>query len=267
MKNELVGKNKHKKKSEKEIQPIQERINNLSIQIKSKEIPINKIITEMKGIQNEEVSFKVNEMLPISYSIAVEPLSSFSEQMSNLIITNEDNVEKKIELFVSSLFSRGSSLHLIPSETITQLTQSIESLMQQSSEIYLTGSFITLPHVKTMDPIHLWKGAKISDELIKNKENYYVLTGAVQGGVFLGYAQNVTNRAASSQEDALNTMGSISAFSYISQGAIPRNTDGNMLQTYYSWKNSLLSDKNSGYPIGFKVRTLEDVLAEIDTTE
>lgn len=264
---------------------------------------INSIDEKIIELYNENNKFfSVEEMLPLDRScVKIEQINSsfFSERMRRLLVRKQDvskqdissdsskSIKKKsknkkndsiitskqkyiakiINDFISELLSQDANSSCLPQNSVSNLIENIDNLLNVEQEVFLIGSFITLSRVRTIDPIKL-KG-QVSEELKKNCKNYYVLTEAVLGAVFIGYGQYIS--ASSRDKDlADNTaMANFSLFSFTSQGAIPKVSlsfqSNNLASIYTSWKEQLQKD-NTGFPIRFKFRELHDILLENNNT-
>ncbi|MBS4166225.1 MULTISPECIES: hypothetical protein [unclassified Neochlamydia] len=255
----------------------QTNLNILNAKINKIKKDYNEVCSNISKLYESRNFFSTEEMLPIDphYSKVkiVADRSFFSEKMSHLVFKKTDttgtDLHKKIERFVSQLFSQDAPSSLLSSGMLGTVTNSIENMLETESQIYLVGSFITLPHVRVMDPIVLRRNATISNTLKEQAREYYVLAEAVLGAVFLGCGKYITGSGQGDKEGVEkpeSLMSKVSMISYISQGAIPRPgkdaEDINMWNVYAQWKQVLLEDPLSGYPIGFKVRELQDVFSE-----
>ena len=246
-----------------------------------------------KTFSNDETPLSVNEMLPIDFTrsvIRIENRSYSSEKTSQTILRKSNDLESKIYTFVSQLKLDNAPSPCINNNTLEQLVSRIDDMLSSKDvEVHLIGSFVTLNRVKTIDPIFLRKGADISPELKKDVDQYYVLTEAVLGGVFIGFGlhcsesekphdvdqkSSIILKSPESEEaiDAKHQVSTIksheaskiSVFSFISQGAIPKVQDRDLWSAYLSWKQGLLDGVYSGYPVAFKVRNLLEILNEND---
>ncbi|KIC72985.1 hypothetical protein DB42_CO00200 [Neochlamydia sp. EPS4] len=255
----------------------QTRLNILNAKINKIKKDYSEVCSKISELYESRNFFSTEEMLPIDphYSKVkiVDERSFFSEKMSHLVFRKTDttgtDLHKKIEMFVSQLFSQDAPSSLLSSSMLGTVTSSIENMLETESQIYLVGSFITLPRVRVMDPVAIRRKATISNALIEQAEQYYVLTEAVLGAVFLGCGKYISGSGQGDKEggkESESLMSKVSMISYISQGAIPRPgkdaEDINMWNVYAQWKQVLLEDPLSGYPIGFKVRELQDVFSE-----
>ncbi len=228
----------------------------------------------------QQEDFSIEEMLPIDTTCSkmrTEHRSFPSEKLEHLIFRSEDSnqIKKRLEEFSFQLFSQNALSNYIPGDTVESIANKIKNLLQTEQQISLVGSFVTLSRVKVMDPIVLRKNAVLSEELKTKSADYYVLTEAVLGGVFIGFGRSILGRGkeggptaenSSEEGEAAKVMSGLSAISFISQGAIPKINsnphDVNMWKIYASWKEILEKDPHSGYPVGFKYKKLEDLLKE-----
>lgn len=210
----------------------------------------------------------IEEMLPIDYNLTKirrEHHSFNSEKMSHLIFRRKDSaqsVSEQVQKFVAQFF-------LQDSEVLDGVVHNIQNMLETESQVCLVGSFITLSRMRTLNPIVLRKNVPLSDNLIKNAADYYVLTGAILGGFFLGVGKHIFGTGEEEQEKGEMTkslMSRLAMVSFISQGAIPIPgkdvEDTNLWNIYREWKKVLKEDKNSGYPIGFKYNELQTILKE-----
>ncbi|BBI18276.1 hypothetical protein [Neochlamydia sp. S13] len=253
----------------------QTRLNIVTAKVNKIKNDYTEVCKEISKLYESRHFFSIEEMLPIdpTYSkVKIEERSFPSEKMSHLVFRKTDagtDLHKKIEVFVSQLFSQDAPSSLLSSSMLGAVTSSIENMLETESQIYLVGSFITLPRVRVMDPIVLRRNATISNTLKEKSGDYYVLTEAVLGAVFLGCGKHLSGGEQGDTQavkEKKSLMSGISTVSYISQGAIPRPgkeaEDVNMWNVYAQWKQVLQEDPLSGYPIGFKFRELQDVLRE-----
>lgn len=230
----------------------------------------------------KEKTPSVEETLPIDSSLSkirTENRSFQSEKMQHLIFRkatanaiDRTQLQEKVNQFVSQLFSESSYSITLPSGAVEGVVNSIENLLDTETQISLVGSFITLPRVITMDPVRIREGSKIGDNLKQNARQYYVLTEAVLGAAFLGIGKSTfVEHKETIEKETINPVSSsfmsrLAMVSFISQGVIPKTskdaTDVNLWSVYTHWKEALQTDFHSGYPIGFKVRKLADILSE-----
>lgn len=170
----------------------------------------------------------------------------------------ESDIKNDVQAFISDLFLEDANQNILPNGSLESLARAIQGICKSNFGAFLIGSFITLNRVRTIDPITLRKGAIISENLKKNAHDYYVLTEAVLGAVFLGVGQWQSE----SRETGMNN---ISMFHFISQGAIPKVSQTfqgcDLGAVYVDWKDKL-ADELTGYPIRFKFRKLADILEE-----
>jgi hypothetical protein len=266
-------------------------INSLNAQIVKLEKQYERVCEEIKLLDDFQ-SLSLEETLPIDPNeseIRIEENISFSsERTDHIYLKRQDSsiVRDQIENFVYRLFSPDISANCLPPSTLEGVISNIEDMLQTESLISLVGSVITLPRVRVLDPIVLRPKAKINEELKKKAKDYCVLTEAILGGVFFGIGKHISGTKSketehedvkTKQEDDNNNnnkkslIASLSMITFISQGAIPKTNshpeDVNLWSVYSQWKEVLLNDIHSGYPIGFKFRELHDVLLEnnIDT--
>ncbi len=191
-----------------------------------------------------------------------------SERLSHVILEQSQEgdtlqmVENEVRGLVNDLFLQDvSSYSFVTTEMLSVLSRRISKMIETSSKVALMGSFITLPKVRIMDPI-LVRQNGISEDLKANATHYNVISEAVLGAVFLGFGKYVeVNTGPATIEQITSTM---SVFSFISQGAIPKVSkefsDMNLWKVYLSWKEILETDPDSGYPIALRARELTDVL-------
>jgi hypothetical protein len=213
--------------------------------------------------------FPIEEPLPLDYKcvqLRNENRSFKYERMNHVLFTSNDHVSSKVKTFVSQLFLQDAP-SLLPG-TLEAMVSNIETVLQTTdARVALIGSFICLERVKVIDPLIIRPNTKLSAELINKSSQYYVLSEAVLGAVFLGIGKDVSIKGeahdiATDQE----RISKLTTVSFISQGVIPKLNpkiqDINLWNVYVDWKEALVSDPHSGYPIGFKVRRLQNVLEE-----
>ena len=218
---------------------------------------------QLKGVS-------INEMLPIDFARSesrIDNRSFPSESESHIVFHNNDKLREHVKTFVSELSLDNGMSPSFSKNKLNQISRQIDAMLtaNQDVAVQLTGSFVTLSRVMTIDPIVIRDVDAISSELKKNAEQYYVLTEAILGGFFLGYGlcSEFEKTLSENQSYLKSSLSKISIFSFISQGAIPKVQDKNLWDTFKNWKQVLMDDIYSGYPIAFKVRKLSDVFNEL----
>lgn len=244
------------------------------------------ILKNLEEIEKEKSDSLVDTVLPIdqkrTYPQYVPNAHSFSEESSRILITKpaKGNIEKEVRAQIDSFINKdlgvpGESSAYLPRKTLDDFAKRITHMLDQSSSVILIGSFITLSRIKRLDPIVLRESA-ISADLIANAHKYYVLAEAVLGGLFLGFGEE--HRFQSTLAPATSTPASPSVGQSAAQGAMIRNVsfvaqgalanltaeDQDLWSIYVSWRKHLMEGEHTGYPIGFKVRELAEVLREND---
>ena len=225
------------------------------------------------------MSYGVEEMLPIDMersALRIEH-SSFSSVMYDSLtikksdVNSREDIEQRVGAFVETIFSSQttSASTIIPREEVAKIVKSIGSSLETEAQITMIGSFATLPHVKSINPLVIRRGANLSQEVKQNIDQYYVLTEAVLGATFLGFGHSISQ---SSQQEDLpqekkTQVSKISVSFFSSQGAFPEIDSGdesiNLWKVYLSWQSALRNNNlEAGYPIGYKYRKLRDVLKE-----
>ncbi len=240
---------------------------------------INKLTIELETVSNKIVNALstnrleyLDKTLPMDVKrskLRLESNASFSEKMDYFTIdAKEKNASNAISALVSKVFSQDGSFTYLPPGTVETVTKEIEEMLLSESRISVIGSFITLPGSKIMDPIVIRDNAEIDAVWKQEPENYYVLTEAVLGGLFLGYGKEMSGseEMITQEQNSLSQMSQITALSFVAQGAIPvmgvASGVKNLWSIYLSWRDNLLKDQDSGYPIGYKYRSLNDILVE-----
>lgn len=234
----------------------------------------SKIIEECINKGND---IGVEWALPLDerYSKVITENRSFrSERLEQLQFKSNQLVLPQIQELVDKLFLQDVSATILPSGALESLARNVEDMLDKTkidTSVTLIGSFITSERVRLISPLRLRLPVWLSEDLKRNPGNYYVLSEAVLGGVFLGIGRSfaqvdpqiLASNPSSLEEKWKNSLISVK---FISQGAIPKINqkieEVNLWTVYTDWKNSILDDVNSGYPIGFKVRSLTEVLAE-----
>ena len=191
-----------------------------------------------------------------------------SERLRSVEFVGTEDVTRRVDNFLNNLFLEESNKSVLPPGTIDSLSKEVKSLLESKASVMIIGSFVTLARVKTVNPLIIPKYATVDSELKKNQAKYLVLYEAVLGGVFLGIGKAFNTVAPGPAEGSAdkNLISSLTTVSFISQGAIPklksRIDKVNLWEVYCNWKESLTTDPKAGYPIGFKVRALKDVLED-----
>ena len=214
-------------------------------------------------------SFSLEETLPIDRSCSVRRIEKDSdavEKTSVFTFCRSEGVRAEMDEFVTQLFPENIPVSCLIPGTLDKLVSGITSMLRTSGKVELIGSVINLERVKVMDPVVFRKNAIISDNLIKNCSNYYVLTESVLVGVFFGYAKSISGSGISSDSQLKESTASFSMINYFSQGALPkidcRLDHFNPWQVFNSWREALLSNPEAGYPFCFRYRNLKDILIE-----
>jgi hypothetical protein len=139
--------------------------------------------------------------------------------------------------------------------------KALDQVNATKQEVCVLFSFVTLSKVRRLDPILVSRGARLPKELQRNAREYSVIAETVLGGTFVGFGSRVGLREGSSSDLEASRF---SCISFRCQGAIPGDQTFDLWETYRKWKR-LISDVNStdiGFPIGYKIRDLTDVLEE-----
>lgn len=235
------------------------QIQQLEASFKSIEEKIKKFEVEKSG------HFSFETMLPIDYSRSELDYRYRADESENMhfIIIKKHSVADQIDSFADHL----TKMRYLPTviDLINQISQTIlKQSQQENQEVCLLGSFVTLSHVRVMDPIVLRQDAILSDQLRDPAKaaRYSVISESVLGGVFIGFGTRILKNQDSSSDDAKSVASHLHVFSYVSQGAIPPTDNFNLWDTYNGWKKRLTTDVHCGFPIAFKVRKLTDVLQE-----
>ena len=239
-----------------------------SAQIKSKETFKRQLCEKLKAYQQEkEEAPYIEDMLPIDYSVSKLDYRYRSDESENMhfVTLKKQSTQSQISDFASHL----TKMRYLPEVTdlVDQLSKSIlDETRQEDQEVCLLGSFVTLSHVRVIDPIVIRQDAELGETFTQRDqaEKYSVITESVLGGVFIGFGSRVTGSREPGQgaRDPREVASSLSSFSFVSQGAIPETHHFNLWETYNSWKKKITSDTRCGFPIAFKVRKLMDVLKE-----
>ncbi|MBA3238816.1 MAG: hypothetical protein H0T62_10805, partial [Parachlamydiaceae bacterium] len=120
-----------------------------------------------------------------------------------------------------------------------------------------------LNRVRSIEPIIFTKNSDISEQLKEKCDDYYVLSEAVLGGVFIALGKSIVSTQVQSGDKDFATISKIQMCSFFSQGAILQIKDSrdkiDMWSIYSDWKESL-KDDYAGFPIRFKFRELRSIL-------
>jgi hypothetical protein len=233
--------------------------------LKSQEQKITNKVLEFQ--KQEPASLSFESMLPIDYSQSDLDYRYRSDESENMhfIILKRQSTQEQIDNFADHL----TQMRYLPGviDLIKQISGTILKQTQGDQEVCLLGSFITLPHVRVMDPIVIRKDAVLDERLMNPTQaaKYSVITEAVLGGVFIGFGSTLSKASSedsSNKTDVQSLTSSMRLFSFVSQGAIPSTDHFNLWDTYNSWKKRLTSERHCGFPIAFKVRRLIDVMRE-----
>ncbi len=233
--------------------------------IEKLKLTITNVSKLIEAFQKDKEESPFSEtMLPVDYNRSRLEYRHRSDESENMhfIIVKKQTAKTQIEDFTQHL----TKMRYLPTVIglIEQISGSVlNQAKQDDQEVCLLGSFITLSHVRVIDPIVIRENAKLSKELT-NRETavkYSVISESVLGGVFIGFGVRISKHQ-EVEQDVKSITARLHAFSFVSQGAIPPTESFNLWDTYNSWKKKLTSDEHCGFPIAFKVRNLIDVLEE-----
>jgi hypothetical protein len=233
-------------------------------------IQLAQVTEKIKAAKHEQRTTPlIKAALPINHRatrVTYKPLSNDSENMHYVIISGSSGRPEALLNAFSDHLARGDSLKMV-ADLVKQVSGTILSMVKQDQEVCVIGSFVTLSKVKVLDPIVIRANAILDKTMLANVEKYAVISETVLGGAFIGFG-TVTKSVERTAEATVQTVASsINVFSFVAQGAIPKTRGVNLWQTYEAWKETLLSQEHSGYPIAFKTRELEDVLTENERFE
>ncbi len=197
------------------------------------------------------------------------------ERLNHIIFDNNEKVHSRLESFVAGLFLQDAPRSFLSTGALEGIEKSISSSVTQVAArvtIVVVGSFITLESQRRIDPLVIRPNASLDATLLAHAAEYYVLKEAVLGAVFIGVGRRIETQVSGedkggAQVQTEKLLSTFTTVSFVSQGAIPkldrRIENVNLWSAYVDWKETLLSDpKRSGYPIGFKVQNLKNVLEE-----
>lgn len=255
----------------------QTHLNEYPIMILRYKKEIESIDEKIKECINGINFFEIQEALPLDdkYVKLYNDKRCFKmERLNHITFTKQESYLNRLESFVADLFLQDAPRTFLPTGSLEAIEKSIQSIVNSAAarvRVTVVGSFITLEKQKRIDPLVIRPNTRMREELTKNASKYFVLTEAVLGAVFLGIGKAIEVDASEKSEkatelDSKKILSNFATVSFISQGAIPRLNrdiqDVNLWSTYVDWKDSVVKDEDSGYPIGFKVRSLENVLQE-----
>ncbi len=256
---ERLGLEKEEAKKKKS----QDELNMIVVQIAKIEREQKEMSAEFDKLSQEVGGLSISETLPVDYTQTQLKLHehSFESEETNFITFQSkdgERLEEKIQNFVMSLINTERLTPYLTSGTLNQLVQRLRLTLSESSSVTLLGSFVTTKKVKKMDPIIL-RQAGLSEKLRSNAHQYYVLTEAVLGGLFLGFGEDHLFDSNLQMDERASK---ILVTSFISQGAISEfGNQRTLWDAFASWKNQIRGE-GTGYPVGFKVRKLSEILME-----
>lgn len=187
------------------------------------------------------------------------------ENFFKIHFTNEDNVNNKMNRLIRDLVKGvpNTDSLAITSDLTDKVTSLIRGiLMEQNNEsngnlteVELYASFIALDRTKTFGPLSIRRSASLSDRLLKNASRMYVISECLLGGIFFGFRKKITGTVDNSSFSS-NTL------KVISMGTISKIDCNDLDVSYKNWKESILNNPDSGYPISCKVKNLEEIITE-----
>lgn len=247
------------------------RILELGAKVDETKADLDKLTAKIEALKAEKEDPLLEEVLPLDRNLTrtrIDHDAFYSETTDHIVFHSKGSsrvqVFNKIQGLVHKLLE-GKSSTLIPQSDLVKMTQSVEELLSedQSTTVTVLGSFICLTKVKTMEPLIIRQGTRLSKDLVGRGSKLYILSGAVLGAVFLGAAKDVSKVAKKGEQELFSNITSISCTTQGGLAHFPaRLEEVNIWSVFTNWKNGLESNPNSGYPIGFRVRCLKEVLEE-----
>ncbi|MCC6128251.1 MAG: hypothetical protein IT584_03520 [Chlamydiae bacterium] len=250
-------------KAEAKKKKSQDELNMIIVQLSKIEREQAQMNSEFEKLSLEIGGLNISETLPIDYNQTQmkQHEHSFESEETNFITFQSregEHLEEKIRTFVLNLVHGERLTPYLASGTMNQLVERLKITLNECSSVTLLGSFVTTKKVKKMDPIVLRK-AGLSERLRSSAREYYVLTEAVLGGLFLGFGED---HQLDSELPINKKVSQILVTSFISQGAISEfGQQRTLWDAFISWKNQIRGE-GTGYPVGFKVRKLAEILME-----
>lgn len=203
----------------------------------------------------------LTQMLPIDYEkskFITRDLGNESETLDYILVEHRDSAKREVQRFARRLMTTYDSPGAL--RLITQVAEDIFDMLTGDQKVCVLGSFVTLRGVRTFDPLIIRDTSTLSSKILDNASKYSVITQSILGGLFVGYAYyggSVSERKLSGSQMASK----ISAFHYISQGALHTTKLDSLWDTYEGWKTQL-KEEGGGFPIAFSVRNLAEILTE-----
>ncbi|MDP1609267.1 MAG: hypothetical protein Q8L98_08160 [Chlamydiales bacterium] len=224
---------------------------------------IGKVITEIEKWQaGRNLSGRFEQpMLPIDYSRSPEKQenrAALSELVDMVYIKKESQKTqlKELKKILTSVPYFGGLIDEINQIIRTTTTE----LQYEDREVCILYSYITLCKVRTLDPIILRKNSLGEDlKSAARSGDYSVIAQTVLGGAFIGFSSRITTIA--SDEKGHGDISSVARFYFAAQGGIPGSPTKDLWDMYKKWKISM-EKPDSGFPLAYKLRKLEDVLKE-----
>ena len=238
--------------------------------IASRQKRLKAAMVKLQEYYGRDPVFALQEYLPIDYKrseIVTRDLAFSSERTYHMALDKDLSPWQQVDHFISQLFLQNSPGASLPPGAVDSLIIEANAMLKSAIKISFVGSVVTLPRVRTYDPIVVRKEA-VSKKLRENSDRYYVLTEVVMGAVFLGLGKHIKGTGDPTKGPLDESkMTDIHLVSFFSQGVIPttneKEEDINMHQIYIRWKKSLIENKDSGYPIAVRYRRLTDLFNEL----
>lgn len=197
----------------------------------------------------------------------IQGRNPYLENFFKIQFTNIEGVDSTMEALIKDLVTgmpNGYSKMICP-QTVKAATRQIKTVLKNElaielkdtstplPQVELYASFIRLDRVRSYDCLFVQKNAVLSDNLTNNASSLYVISECLLGGLFFGLRSKT-----SSEED--NCFFNCKEMSVFSKGTISTIALNDLDISYKKWKDSLLNDPNTGYPIAYKVKNFKEIM-------
>ncbi len=185
----------------------------------------------------------------------------YSENFFKGEFNSEETLSTKMDQVAKNLLKGMSDTDSsVISWEINEVSSFVENIFRSKGannvaiEVEFFASFIVLDRTRSLGPLAIRNGAKLSEKLIENASRIYVLSECLLGGVFFGVRSKVGGTGSSLSLN-LNTL------KILSKGAISTHPYSDSIEaSYNSWKEQLLNSMNAGFPIACKFKNLGEIL-------
>lgn len=229
---------------------------------------IKKLTEEIK-VLSREASSRIISSYQLDYAkkrLKVKPSDKYSSSnhpFEKTITICGKNILQEMRSIISPLM-KGQDSHFL-SIAVDDLAQRVFEIVGDSEcEMQILGDALTFSRVKKLGRPVIRQDSYVSPELIKNSEKYCIIAEAALGAVFFGVS--VSAKVSQEQPDKGNkgALSNVFYFQNGADGAITSRKEGciDLKATFDNWSRLIHENKNSGYPIRYQVRPLNDVFNE-----